>query len=90
MTQDPRAVAIQRYELDAEIGSGMTPHNDGDWVAYDDHLNALTDARRQVWEEAAKMACSRCAVGVPRNEHWFHLICDATKYWLKAHAGQEG
>lgn len=51
---------------------------------------ALADERRRVWEEAAKMACSRCAVGMPRNEHWFHLTCDATKYWLKAHAGQEG
>ena len=52
--------------------------------------SALADERWRVWEEAAKMACSRCAVGMPRNEHWFHQSCDATKYWLKAHAGQEG
>lgn len=47
---DQRARAIQRYELEAAIGTGMTPNDDGDWVSYEDHVAALADERRRGME----------------------------------------
>lgn len=94
---DQRARAAQRYMLcanlgtTAQVGLNMTTLPSGTVVVlYEDHIAALADERRLVWEEAYEYV----------KQHHFNVVTSkhATKtcvvledyFRAKAHAGQEG
>jgi len=66
-------MSIQRYDLVCEYEANIGPLDDGDYVAYADHLAALT-AERERADKAEKarlvpgeMRCAKCNFGLIRT-----------------------
>lgn len=100
MTDQRARAVIARYDLvDVNrCGEGwqemQRDDQYGDWVQYEDHIAALADAERGVWEEAAKICDERAkyykSIKSVGDIHDWVVERLAEEIRAKAHAGQEG